>query len=200
MKFETFEANTEQTRSPSQEANLDQILDYLEEKIATDSCAYLAIEVIAKENNLTSAEIIEIGTDPSSLVFQMAYRLNARMIENFSTTYLFATGFTTLDRIKKYLLSLYQFDVSNIKLRGAIHQYSWSQNKQQEQQINEQAMRLMAPIYLEFLENQIENPDARCHAIWSLYIHALRLRAVKGASAQECLEDIWDSIELICTK
>ena len=200
MNFEILSETQEDDRSPSQEAKLERILDYLEEKITTDKCDYLTIEVIAQENNLTNSEILEIGADPSNLIHLMAYRLNNRMIKKFCKTYLFATGFSTPERIRKYLLSLYQYDIENIKIRGAIHQYSWSQNKKQDKKIMEQATRLMKPIYIELIENKIEAPDARCHAIWSLYLHALRLSATNGAAAHECLDEIWKPIELICAK
>lgn len=200
MNFEKLNELAEQDRTPQQESNLERILDYLEEKITTNSCSYLTIEAITKENNLTNSEILELGANPSSLIFLMAIRLNKRMIHQFHKTYLFATGFTVLARIEKYLLSLYQFDIEHIKLRGAIHQYSWSLSRTQEEQINCQAMQLMFPIHLEFKENQIKNPDARCQAIWSLYTQSLRLNAIYGASAQECLEDIWDAVVSICSK
>ena len=200
MNFQALEDVIAPVRSPGQEVTEDRLLDYLEDKIANDACGYLTVELIAEENKLTPTEILEIGADPSSLIYLMAHRLNSRMIQKFCTTYLFAIGFSSLERINKYLLRLFEFDIENIKLRGAIHQYAWSFNKTQANAINNQAMRLLAPIYLEFHENQIEHPDARCHSIWGLYSHALRLSATQGASAQDCLNEIQDAITLIWKK
>ena len=182
----------------SREEKLDVLLNHIEQHVRADRGEQLTIEGITKETHLTSEELVKIGAHPSNLIYLLAHRLNQRMVEKFSSTYLFALGFTSIERIGKYLLLLLDFDIENIKLRGAIHQYSWSFSAEQERLINSQSLKLMAPLHLEFIENQFSTPDARCQAIWSLYTHALRLSAIRGASAQDCLKEIWDSVQLIC--
>jgi hypothetical protein len=182
------------------QSKLDGLLDYLEQKISSDSGEYLTIEVIGKQNNLTASDLMEIGATPSSLIYHLAFRLNTRMIEQFSTVYLFALGFSTIERVGKYLLRLLEFDVKNIKLKGALHQYSWSLSKEQKLEIDHQISQLMYPLYLEFVETHLTEPQARCKAVWGLYLQALQTAAVNENSPEDCLKEIWEGVTLLCTK
>lgn len=181
-------------------SRLEGLVDYLQQKIEANACDYLPLLTIAQENSLTVDQLMQFGTTPADLIHHIAYRLNQKMIDRFMNLHLMAMGFETLARVKAYLLMLYKFDIEHIKLRGAIMQYAWSWNVSNEERINNQYMKLMAPIYLEFLESKMDDIDGRCHAIWSLYQRGLRLAALRKASAEECLHDITPALAAICRK
>jgi hypothetical protein len=179
-------------------ARLDGLVDYLQQKIEANACDYLPLASIAQDNGLTVDQLLTFGSTPADLIHHIAYRLNQRMIDQFMNLHLLAMGFETLSRVKAYLLLLYKFDIEHIKLRGAIKQYEWSWNFANEERINNQYMKLMAPIYLEFVDSNMNDIDSRCHAIWTLYQRGLRLAALRKASAEDCLSEITPALAMIC--
>jgi hypothetical protein len=185
---------------PELKERLDGLLDYLQKKIEANACDYLPLSTIAQDNGLTTQQLLAFGATPADLIHHIAYRLNQTMIDRFMNLHLMALGFETLPRIKAYLLMLYKFDTEHIKLRGAIMQYAWSWKLENDERLSNQHMKLMAPVYLEFIENNMQNADGRCHSIWALYQRGLRLAALRKASAEECLNEISDALAVVCER
>jgi hypothetical protein len=177
---------------------LDGLVDYLQQKIEANAFDYLPLATIAQDTGLAVDQLLTFGSTPADLIHHIAYRLNQQMIDRFMNLHLLAMGFETLARVKAYLLMLYKFDIEHIKLRGAIMQYAWSWSFANEERINNQYMKLMAPVYLEFMDSNMNNIDGRCHAVWALYQRGLRLAALRKASAEDCLNDITPALVMIC--
>ena len=198
MNFHSIKETDEFPLSNDLKPRLDNLVDYLQQKIEANTCDFLPLSTIAQENGLTVAQLNEFGATHADLVHHVAYRLNQKMLDRFMRLHLLAMGFGTLARLKAYLLQLYKFDLEHIKLRGAIMQYAWSWNFANEERINNQYMKLMAPVYLECLDEKLSDPDGRCHIVWALYQRGLRLAALRNAKAEECLAEITPALAVVC--
>jgi hypothetical protein len=66
-----------------------------------------------------------------------------------------------------------------------------------EERHTNQVMKLMTPIYIALHTHGFHRIDARCQAIWALYMRGLRTAALSKGNAQACWDSVREALEFI---
>jgi hypothetical protein len=170
---------------------------YLKEKIDAGQFNELTLAHIAKDNRMTIPQLMEFGFTKANLVCHVLVAENEILIQKLVGLDLSTMGSSLTEQVKAYVFQLYQNDLKHLAFRTAIQSYAWMWSVVDEARVSNQAMKLMTPIYIAFQAQDFDHIDARCHAIWALYIQGLRTAALGKGSASDCLAAITPSLEFI---
>jgi hypothetical protein len=170
---------------------------YLKEKIDAGQFDELSLAQIAKDNRMTIPQLMEFGFTKANLVCHVVVAENEVLIQKLMGLDLSTMGSSLTEQVKAYLFQMYQHDLKHLAFRTAIQSYAWMWSVVDEERLTNQAMKLMTPIYIALNAHGFVRIDARCHAIWALYIRGLRTAALGKGSASDCLAAITDSLEFI---
>ena len=170
---------------------------YIEEKIEAGQLDAMTLADIAKDNRMTIPQLMEFGFTKSNLVFHAVVAYNERMIQALVTQDMASLGSTVGEQIHAYLLQMYQYDLERMAFKTAVQSYSWNWSVVDEERHTNQVMKLMTPIYIALHTHGFHNIDARCQAIWALYMHGLRRAALGKGDAQACLASVREALEFI---
>jgi hypothetical protein len=170
---------------------------YLKEKIDAGQFDEVSLAQIAKDNRMTIPQLMEFGFTKANLVCHVAVAENELLIQKLTGLDLSTMGSSLTEQVKAYVFQLYQHDVKHLAFRTAIQPYAWMWSVVDEERLTNQAMKLMTPIYIALHAHGFGSIDARCQAIWALYLRGLRTAAVSKGSASDCLASITSSLEFI---
>jgi hypothetical protein len=73
-------------------------------------------------------------------------------------------------------------------------------NKTYEERIIGQVMQLLQPVIAWMAEAGINQTEARCYGIWSVYYVGFRRAAIHGGSADDCIGEIRPTLEILLAK
>lgn len=170
---------------------------YLKEKIDTAQFNELTLAQIAKDNRMTLPQLMEFGFTKANLVCHVVVAENEILIQKLMSLDLTTMGSSLNEQVKAYVFQLYQHDLKHLAFRTAIQSYAWMWSVVDEARVTNQAMKLMTPIFNALQAQGFDHIDARCHAIWALYIRGLRTAALDKGSASDCLAAITPALEFI---
>ncbi len=170
---------------------------YIKQKIEAGQFDALSLAQIAKDNRMTIPQLMEFGFTKANLVCHTVVAENEVLIQKLMGLDLATMGSSLTEQVKAYLFQMYQYDLKQLVFRTAVQSYAWTWSVVDETRVNNQAMKLMTPIYIAMHAHGFENIDARCQALWSLYIRGLRTAALGKGSADDCLAAITPSLEFI---
>jgi hypothetical protein len=173
------------------------LVAYIEEKVEAGQFDVMALADIAKDNRMTIPQLMEFGFTKSNLVCHAVVAYNERMIQALVTPNMALLGSSVNEQIHAYLLQMYQYDLAHMAFKTAVQSYAWDWSVVDEERYANQAMKLMTPIYLALHTHGFHRIDARCQAIWALYIQGLRTAALSKGDAQACLTSVREALELI---
>jgi hypothetical protein len=152
---------------------------------------------IAKDNRMTIPQLMEFGFTKSNLVCHAVVAYNERMIQALVTQDMATLGNTVNEQIHAYLLQMYQYDLEHMAFKTAIQSYAWNWSVVDEERHTNQVMKLMTPIYIALHTHGFHRIDARCQAIWALYMRGLRTAALSKGNAQACWASVREALEFI---
>jgi hypothetical protein len=170
---------------------------YLKEKIDAGQFDELTLVQIAKDNRMTIPQLMEFGFTKANLVCHVMVAENEVLIRKLISLDLSTMGDSLTEQVKAYVFQMYQHDVKHLAFRTAIQPYAWMWSVVDEERVTNQAMKLMTPIYIALHSHGLTHIDARCHAIWALYMRGLRTAALGKGSASDCVAAITSSLEFI---
>jgi hypothetical protein len=170
---------------------------YLKDKIDAGQFDEISLAQIAKDNRMTIPQLMEFGFTKANLVCHVVVAENEVLIQKLTGLDLTTMGSSLTEQVKAYVFQMYQHDLKHLAFRVAIQSYAWMWSVVDEERLTNQAMKLMTPIYIALNAHGFGCIDARCHAIWALYIRGLRTAALGKGSASDCLAAITDSLEFI---
>lgn len=170
---------------------------YLKEKIEAGHFDALTLGHIAKDNRMTIPQLMEFGFTKANLVCHVVVADNEVLIQKLMGLDVSTMGSSLTEQVKAYLFQMYQHDLKHLTFRTAIQSYAWTWSVVDEARVTNQSMKLMMPIYQALHAQGFHHIDARCHAIWALYIRGLRTAALSKGSASDCLAAITPSLEFI---
>ena len=170
---------------------------YIKQKIEAGQFDTLSLVQIAKDNSMTIPQLMEFGFTKANLVCHTVVAENEVLIQKLMGLDLATMGSSLTEQVKAYLFQMYQYDLKQLVFRTAVQSYAWTWSVVDETRVNNQAMKLMTPIYIAMHAHGFENIDARCQALWALYIRGLRTAALGKGSAGDCLAAISPSLEFI---
>jgi hypothetical protein len=170
---------------------------YIKEKIELGQFDALTLAQIAKDNRMTIPQLMEFGFTKANLVCHAVVVENDALIQKLICLDLATMGASLTEQVKAYLFQMYQHDLKQLAFRAAVQAYAWTWSVVDEERVTNQAMKLMTPIYMALHAHGFTHLDARCQAIWALYVRGLRAAAVSKGSASDCLAAITPSLEFI---
>jgi hypothetical protein len=173
------------------------LVAYIREKIDAGQFDSLALADIAKDNRMTIPQLMEFGFTKSNLVCHAVVMSNDEMIRMLVAQDISPLGNTATDQVQAYLLQMYKYDLQQLAFKTAIQSYAWTWSVVDEERITNQAMKLMTPVYIALHAHGFDNIDARCQAIWALYMRGLRTAALGKGNANDCLASVRVALELI---
>lgn len=173
------------------------LVSYIQEKIESGQFDTMSLAEIAKDNRMTIPQLMEFGFTKSNLVCHAVVAYNERMIQALATQDVAALGSTVNEQIHAYLLQMYQYDVEHIAFKSAVQSYAWNWSVVDEERHTNQVMKLMTPIYIALHAHGFDRIDARCQAIWALYMRGLRTAALGKGDEQDCVASVYEALEFI---
>lgn len=153
---------------------------------------------IAKAVGKQPTQVYRLKLSKSDILAELILQLNAKQIERVPKILSKIKGETLYEKVCAYIERLYELDIEYLQLRsvGAAHGWSWT--AEYEVRNNEQVGHLIAPIASWFSEAGLNDVQARCIGIFSLYYVGFRGAVIRKSSASECLELIKPSLGYFC--
>lgn len=173
------------------------LVAYIEEKIESGQFDAMALADIAKDNRMTIPQLMEFGFTKANLVCHAVVTYNERMIQALVSQDISTLGHSLSEQIHAYLLQMYAYDLEHFGFKTAVQSYAWHWSVVDEERHTNQVMKLMTPIYIALQTHGLHRIDARCQAIWALYMRGLRTAALRKGDAQACLASVRDALEFI---
>jgi hypothetical protein len=173
------------------------LVAYIEEKIEAGQFDAMTLADIAKDNRMTIPQLMEFGFTKPNLVCHTVVAYNEQMIQALVTQDIATLGSTVNEQIHAYLLQMYQYDLDHMAFKTAVQSYAWNWSVVDEERYTNQVMKLMTPIYIALHTHGFHRIDARCQAIWALYMRGLRTAALSKGDAQACLASVFEALEFI---
>lgn len=173
------------------------LVAYIREKIEAGLFDALTLADVAKDNRMTIPQLMEFGFTKANLVCHAVVASNEEMIQALAQQDITHLGETAIQQVEAYVLQMYEYDVQQLPFKTAIQSYAWNWSVVDEERFTNQVMKLMMPVHMAFHAQGFTNIDARCQAIWALYMRGLRTAALGKGSANDCLASIRPGLELI---
>lgn len=153
---------------------------------------------VAKAVGRQPTQVYRLKLSKSDILAELLLELNAQQIERLPLITSKITKGTLQEKVGKYLLKMYEFDIEHLALRqvGAAHGWSWS--SEYEMKNFYQVSRLIAPIAKWIKEAELDDVNARCLGIFSLYYVGFRGAVIGKSSAIGCLKMIQSSLTFYC--
>lgn len=197
MDYNRIQENDELPLSVLNKSRLNSLIEYATQKLWEGRYDELTIAQIAHDNRMTIPQLVALVYSKVDLACQAVHAANELMIGKFMNLNIHTLGKNSSERISNYLLKLFQHDLAQLKFRIEVQRYSWLWSVVSEDRLNNQAMKLMAPIYLEYSGENLDRIDARCTAVWALYKRTLRQAAIYQYDANDCINECYQSICLL---
>lgn len=176
---------------------LTSLVTYVQEKMESGQFDALTLSSIAKDNRMTIPQLMEFGFTKANLVSHAMVAYNERMIQSLVGQDITALGDSLTQQVHAYLLQMYQHDVRYVAFRTVAQAHAWAWSVVDESRYTNQIMKLMSPIYIALHAHGFSHIDARCQAIWALYLRGLRVAAVRKGSPEDCLDCIRQAVDII---
>lgn len=197
MNFHKIKESDEVELSLLLKSRLVSLVAYVKEKVEAGLFDALSLAEIAKDNRMTIPQLMEFGFTKANLVCHAVVATNEEMIQALTRQDVSQLGQTASEQVFAYLLQMYEHDLRQLGFRAAVQSYGWSWSVVDESRITNQAMKLMGPVYLALHAKGLSCVDARCQAIWALYMRGLRVAALSRGTANDCLASVQEAIELL---
>lgn len=178
-------------------SRLVSLVSYIKDKIEAGLFDALTLAEIAKDNRMTIPQLMEFGFTKANLVCHAVVSSNEEMIQALAAQDITTLGSTAIEQIEAYLLQMYRYDLSQLPFKTATQSYVWSWSVVDEERYTNQVMKLMTPIYIALQVHGFHHIDARCQAIWALYMRGLRTAALGKGDPQDCLASVRVALQLI---
>ena len=176
---------------------LTSLVGYVQEKIEAGQFDGLTLAEIAKDNRMTIPQLMEFGFTKANLVCHAVVAYNEQMMATLIPQDLASLGSSVEEQIQAYLLQMYHYDAKRLVFKTAAQSYVWSWSVVDEGRYTNQIMKLMSPIYMALHAHGFSQIDARCQAIWALYMRGLRAAAVSKGTPDDCLNTVRQALQLI---
>ena len=173
------------------------LVAYIQGKMEAGLFDAMTLSDIAKDNRMTIPQLMEFGFTKPNLACHALVSYNEHMIQTLVTQDITALGDSAGQQIEAYLLQMYQYDLKHLSFKTAVQAYAWHWSVVDEARYTNQIMKLMTPIYIALHTHGFTQIDARCQAIWALYMRGLRTAALSKGDAHDCLASVRDALELI---
>ena len=142
-------------------------------------------------------QIYRLNLSKSDILAELIIELNDEQIRQLPLLCARVSGTTLAARVGSYFRELYALDIQYLPIRSVGAAYGWMWNPAYEEKIIAQVMQLLQPVIAWMRDAGLERIPARCYGIWSVYYVGFRRAAIQAGTADECLEEIRPTIEIL---
>jgi len=145
-------------------------------------------------------QIYRLNLSKPDILAELVIELNDEQIRQIPDLCGRVAGTNLLDKVCAYFRELYALDIQHLPIRKVGAAYGWMWNQTYEKKIVGQVMQLLQPVITWMKEAGIEQIDARCYGIWSVYYVGFRRAAIHAGSADDCILEIRPTLEILLSK
>ena len=152
---------------------------------------------IARAVDRQPVQIYRLNLSKSDILAELILDLNAEQIRQLPELCLRVKGSTVSDKVCAYFRELYALDIHYLPIRSVGAAYGWTWSKAYEEKIIGQVLQLLQPVANWMLEAGLDQIESRGYGLWSVYYVGFRRAAIHGGSADECIQEIRPTLEIL---
>ena len=152
---------------------------------------------IARAVDRQPVQIYRLNLSKSDILAELILDLNAEQIRQLPQLCLRVKGSTVSDKVCAYFRELYALDIHYLPIRSVGAAYGWTWSKDYEEKIIGQVLQLLQPVANWMLEAGLDQIESRGYGLWSVYYVGFRRAAIHGGSADECIQEIRPTLEIL---
>ena len=145
-------------------------------------------------------QIYRLKLSKSDILAELVIDLNTEEIRQLPELCARVSGTTLLDKICSYFHELYVLDIQYMPIRSVGAAFGWMWNASYEGKIISQVLQLLQPVAGWMTEAGLGNIEARGYGLWSVYYVGFRRAAIHGGSADDCIQEIRPTLEILLAK
>lgn len=152
---------------------------------------------IAKAVGKHPVQIYRLNLSKADILAELSIRLNQEQIDQLPKLLKRVQGANAFQLTCNYLRELYTLDVQYKPIRSVGAAFGWMWSIEYEHRIVAQVGQLIRPI-VEWIEKEgLDDAQARCIGIWSLYYVGYRQAVIHAGTAEDCLAAIKPSLHYL---
>lgn len=173
------------------------VLDAAKTLFLTHGYDAVGMREIAGAVGRQPVQIYRLNLAKSDILAEIIIDLNEQQIQQLPALCAGVNGLTLADKVCDYFRALYALDITYLPIRsvGAAHGWMWSPSY--EGKIIGQVLQLLQPVADWMREAGLEQIEARGYGIWSVYYVGFRRAAIHGGSADDCIQEIRPTLEIL---
>jgi AcrR family transcriptional regulator len=152
---------------------------------------------IARAVDRQPVQIYRLNLSKSDILAELILDLNAEQIRQLPQLCQRVKGSTVADKVCAYFRELYALDIHYLPIRAVGAAYGWTWSKDYEEKIIGQVLQLLQPVANWMLEAGLDQIESRGYGLWSVYYVGFRRAAIHGGSADECIQEIRPTLEIL---
>jgi len=178
----------------------DQLLQSAKRLFLTHGYDAVGMRDIAKAVGLQPVQVYRLNLSKSDILAEIIIELNEAQIRQLPELLARISDASLVEMVCAYFHELYELDIQYLPIRsvGAAHGWLWSGTY--EEKIISQVMQLLQPVVEWMGEAGLTQIEARGFGIWSVYYVGFRRAVINGGNANECIQTIRPSLEVLLGK
>jgi AcrR family transcriptional regulator len=173
------------------------VLDAAKELFLTRGYDAVGMREIAQAVGRQPVQIYRLNLSKSDILAELILDLNAEQIRQLPELCSRVSGISLADKVCAYFRELYVLDIHYLPIRSVGAAYGWTWNKAYEEKIIGQVLQLLQPVASWMLEAGLDQIESRGYGIWSVYYVGFRRAAIHGGSADDCIQEIRPTLEIL---
>ena len=142
-------------------------------------------------------QINRLNLSNADILAELIIDLNDEQIRQLPELCTRVAGTTLIEKVCSYFRELYALDIQHLPIRSVGAAYGWMWNKAYEERIVGQVMQLLQPVISWMNEAGLNQIEARCYGLWSVYYVGFRRAAIHAGNADDCIGEIQPTLEIL---
>lgn len=152
---------------------------------------------IARAVGRQPVQIYRLKLSKSDILAELVINLNAEEIRQMPDLCAKVQGTSLLDNVCGYFRELYALDIQYLPIRSMGAAFGWMWNATYEEKIISQVIQLLQPVAAWMIDAGLDQIESRGYGIWSVYYVGFRRAAIHGGSADDCIQEIRPTLEIL---
>jgi AcrR family transcriptional regulator len=173
------------------------VLAAAKELFLTHGYDAVGMREIASAVGRQPVQIYRLNLSKSDILAELIIDLNAEEIRQLPELCARVQGSTLLDKVCGYFRELYALDIQYMPIRSVGAAFGWMWNAGYEEKIIGQVLQLLQPVATWMTDAGLGNIQARGYGLWSVYYVGFRRAAIHAGSADDCIQEIRPTLEVL---
>jgi AcrR family transcriptional regulator len=156
----------------------------------------VGIRDIASAVGAHPVQFYRLGLTKSGLLAEVALALGEEQIAQMPDILKRCRQDCLESRVIAYLQALYELDIAAMPIRSVSAGFGWQWREPYEGRIIAQVIRLLEPVAIWLREAGLDQVEARCMIVWSLYYVGFRAAVMHQADAAQCIAGISQALKI----